>query len=391
MRFRHPDGSLVHLSYCSNVHPAEDLDGVVGQLADWAVPIRERLGWSLLGVGLWLADDVARELDADPDARARLRTAVADAGCEVVTLNGFPHAGFHDEVVKHRVYEPDWTTRQRQDHTLRLARVLASLLPGDVPMGSISTLPLGWRTDFDEAATAAGRAGLDRVAAALDDLERDTGTRIALAVEPEPGCRIEDTNQLADVLDGADGDHLGACLDLCHLAVQFEDATEALARLDQAGVVVHKAQVSAGLHLAAPARDHRGTASAHADSPFLHQVRERDDDGALRSADDLPEALAAPSDGGLPGTGTWRVHVHLPVHHDDADTTQADLRASLAALVGGPTCRVRHLDVETYTWHVLPSERRGAPDDPTSQVVHGIAAELDWTADRLRELGLAPA
>ena len=29
MRFRHPDGTLVHAAYCTNVHAAEDLAGVL--------------------------------------------------------------------------------------------------------------------------------------------------------------------------------------------------------------------------------------------------------------------------------------------------------------------------------------------------------------------------
>ncbi|HEU4488701.1 MAG TPA: xylose isomerase, partial [Actinomycetota bacterium] len=40
MRFRHPDGSIVHLSYCSNVHPAEDVEGILAQLDRFASPLR---------------------------------------------------------------------------------------------------------------------------------------------------------------------------------------------------------------------------------------------------------------------------------------------------------------------------------------------------------------
>ena len=124
MRFRHPDGTTVHLAYCSNVHPAEDVDGVLAQLDTYARPIRERLGRDRLGIGLWLADDAALALDTDPSVLEDLRVRLARTGCEVVTLNGFPYAGFHDEIVKRRVYRPDWTEPARREHTLRLARLL---------------------------------------------------------------------------------------------------------------------------------------------------------------------------------------------------------------------------------------------------------------------------
>ena len=224
MRFRHPDGTVVHLAYCSNVHPAEDVDGVIAQLDRHLRPIRERLDRDRIGIGLWLAAPAARELDTDPARLEALRRALTAAGGEVVTLNGFPYAGFHDEVVKRRVYQPDWTDPARGTHTLRLARVLSRLLPEDVALGTISTLPLGWREGFGPGPTAAAVAALEGQAEHLAALEAQTGRRIALAVEPEPGCRVETTAQLGEVLGDVAGPHLGACMDLCHLAVQFEPA-----------------------------------------------------------------------------------------------------------------------------------------------------------------------
>jgi hypothetical protein len=392
VRFRHPDGSTVHLAYCSNVHPAEDLDGVVGQLAAYADPVRRRLDRDRLGIGLWLADGVARRLDAEPAAVERLRRALADARCEVVTLNGFPYRGFHDPPVKHRVYRPDWAEPERADHTLRLARALARLLPDDVEHGTISTLPLGWPDRMDAEGTAQGLAALDRTADALASLAAGTGRSIALAVEPEPGCRLETTAEAADALTHA-GPHLGLCADLCHMAVQFEDQQPggvlgAVLRVGGRGVPIAKAQVSAGLRVADPADPAaRAALAAHTGSPYLHQTRTRAGDRVV-GVDDLPQAL----DGQLPAGGEWRVHVHLPISTSGPGTTRDVLEDGLAALVGGGSARTRHLEVETYTWTTLPPGARpdhpGA-DDPTAALVAGIAAELAWTADHLTALGLA--
>jgi hypothetical protein len=165
VRFRHPDGSQLHLAYCSNVHPADDLDGVAAQLERFAARVRERLDVPVLGVGLWVAAPAL--FDAAGDAAERLRAQLDRLGLEVVTLNGFPYRAFHAEVVKLDVYRPNWADDRRRDYTLGLARLLARLLPDDVRDGSISTLPLGWRTEWTEADAAAGRRALEQVAADL--------------------------------------------------------------------------------------------------------------------------------------------------------------------------------------------------------------------------------
>lgn len=377
MRFRSPDGSTVHLAYCSNVHQAEDLDGLHAQLARFAGPVRERLGTDRLGLGLWLAAEAADALAHDPGAVARLRAALDRHGLEVVTLNGFPYQAFHAPVVKHRVYLPDWTDPRRAGYTLALARVLAALLPDDVTDGSISTLPLGWRTRWDSAAADHARRALAETAEQLAALETATGRHIRVGLEPEPGCAVETTEQAVRALAGLDTTRLGVCLDTCHLAVQFEDPSAALATLAEAGVPLVKAQLAVGLR----ATD-RERARSYVEPRFLHQTRERVG-GQVTGVDDLPEAL----DGGLPGLSEWRVHFHLPVHAEGPESTQMELLAAMKALVGGPQAVTHHLEVETYTWSVLPEADRPGDDDG---LVTGLAAELDWARDRLTELGLEP-
>ena len=191
MRFRHRDGSTVHLAYCTNVHPAETLDGVLAQLRDHCEPVRRRLGRDRLGIGLWLARAAAHSLTTDPASLRALRAALDRRGLEVVTLNGFPYEGFGADEVKYRVYQPDWTRPERLAHTTDLARLLAALLPEDVTEGSVSTLPLAWRTPFDPRSAATARTALTTLATRLDALEELTGKSIRIGLEPEPGCTVE--------------------------------------------------------------------------------------------------------------------------------------------------------------------------------------------------------
>lgn len=384
MRFQHQDGTVVHLAYCTNVHPAETLEGVLAQLDRYAVPVRAALATSRLGLGLWLARDAATELLADPAAIPALRRALDDRGLEVVTLNGFPYRGFHDPVVKYAVYQPDWTTSERLRYTLDLARILAGLLPEGAGYGSISTLPLAWRTPWDDQRQEAAAAQLDELARALSQQAERTGRPIRVAVEPEPGCVIETVEQAAAQLPAASRDWLGLCLDTCHLAVAFEEPATALDRLQAAGLAVYKMQASCALEAAQPACPEMARRLAgFAEPRFLHQVRTVTQDGRC-GVDDLGDALA----GRLDSSGPWRVHAHVPVHapaEAPLRSTQAVLTSSLDALLGGDRALTSHVEVETYTWQVLPGPARPGSDDELSA---GIAAELAWTRSRMLDLGL---
>ncbi|KAB2352434.1 metabolite traffic protein EboE [Actinomadura rudentiformis] len=376
MRFHHADGTVVHLAYCTNVHAAESLDGVIAQLGRYAGPIRRRLGVPRLGVGLWLARDVASALVGDRSRTLRLRRALDDHGLEVVTFNGFPYRGFHSEVVKHAVYHPDWTTRERLRHTLDLARILAGLLPDDVHAASISTLPLAWRTPWTPAAAASVARNLEQLNKGLTDLAAETGRSIRVAFEPEPGCVVESTDQAVRHLTDT-GDHLGVCLDACHLAVGFEEPASAVAKLAAADLQIFKLQASCALHVENP-RDPaaRRALARFAEPRFLHQTREGDH---AVGTDDLDLAL----EGELPGEHSWRVHFHVPLHASPPpplSATTDTLMDAFTALFGGPRALTHHVEVETYTWEVLPHAGR--------DLVEGIAAELAWTRDRLVGLGL---
>jgi sugar phosphate isomerase/epimerase len=372
VRLRHPDGSLLHLAYCSNVHPADDLDGVAAQLERYAARVRSRLDVPVLGVGLWVA---APALDVS--AASRLRAQLDRLGLEVVTLNGFPYRAFHAPVVKRDVYWPHWAQDERRSYTLGLAELLAVLLPAGIEEGSISTLPLGWREGWDDAAQASALDALSDLASDLEALHARTGKRIRVALEPEPGCTVETIAQACDALAGLAPDWIGVCLDACHLAVQFETASEAVAALDAAGVAIVKTQVSSALRVPEPSSAEGRELLARFDEPrFLHQVREQVN-SHVEGVDDLPQALG----GELPGEREWRVHFHVPVNSSE-HTTQDELSETLAALAGGSSPLTRHYEVETYTWSVM----RDAPTDDEG-LVAGLAGELEWTRDRLVALG----
>ncbi|WP_225839766.1 metabolite traffic protein EboE [Streptomyces sp. NK08204] len=379
MRLRHPDGQTIHLGYCTNVHAGEELPEIVGQLDTYAVTARRLLGADRLGVGLWLAAPVAAQLAADPAAVDRLRRDLDARGLEVVTCNGFPYRAFHAPVVKHAVYQPDWLTDERMAYTVDLARVLAGLLPDDAARGSVSTLPLAWRTPWTARHRAAAGGRLAELADRLQAVHARTGRLIRVGFEPEPGCVLESTEQVAEGLSGVDTRYLGVCLDLAHLACGWEEPGAALARLAGAGLPVVKVQVSAALEADDP--EQAGTSAAlrgYAEPRFLHQTRS----AAGHAADDLADAL----DAGFPGP--WRVHYHVPLHAAPQPPLHATLdvlRDALAVLVGGDRALCDHLEVETYTWNVLPPAQR--PSGP-GRLAEGIAAEVAFARDELLALGL---
>ncbi|WP_234311040.1 metabolite traffic protein EboE, partial [Streptomyces sp. NRRL WC-3795] len=390
MRFRHPDGSTVHLAYCTNVHPAETLDGVLAQLRDHCEPVRRRLGRDRLGIGLWLAKDAAHALVTDPSALRGLRGELDRRGLEVVTLNGFPYEGFGAEEVKYRVYKPDWADPERLEHTTSLARVLAGLLPDDVTDGSISTLPLAWRTAWDETRADKARSALVTLAERLDALHELTGRSIRIGLEPEPGCVVETTHDAIAPLGAIGHDRIGVCVDTCHLATSFEDPHTALDALTAARVPVVKSQLSAALHAEHPSRPAvRDALAAFAEPRFLHQTRTTTATAGLRGTDDLDEALAA--GGPLPDTAPWRAHFHVPLHADPAaplTSTLPVLKSALSRLVGGARPLTRHLEVETYTWQALPAQlSSGGPVPLLVLDVVGLTPRLLDHMPHLKRLG----
>jgi sugar phosphate isomerase/epimerase len=368
----------VILGYCTNIHPGESWAEVRANLETHVAAVKARFAPDApLPIGLRLSARAARELE--PEAPA-LAAWLAARGMYVYTINGFPYGAFHATRVKEAVYRPDWLEDDRLDYTLRLARILAVLAPAGI-LATISTVPGAFKPRAPGAAEAdAIAARLVRCADALHELAAATGRRIALAIEPEPFCALETTAETVAFfarLPARAREVIGVCFDACHIAVEWEDPHAALAALDAAGILVPKVQVSAGLEVA-PGAD-RAALARFADDVYLHQVIA--DDG--RRWLDLPDALAdARGAGG--DRATWRIHFHVPLFREQLGpfrSTQPYLRALLPALAARPA--PPHLEVETYTWDVLPEEHRAEP------VVDAIARELTWTRDAITARGRA--
>ncbi|XXX78554.1 metabolite traffic protein EboE [Sorangium sp. So ce134] len=418
-----------HLTYCTNIHPGETWPEVKRSLeahlleiwsraaggregarpgggdgADGAGPGERRRH----GVGLRLSARAAAELAAPAELEA-FRDFLERNGLYVFTLNGFPYGRFHGAPVKEQVYLPDWLDDERLAYSDLLATLLAALLPDDAGlMGSVSTVPGAFRPRVrgrDDAEAMARR--LIRHAARLVEIRRRTGKRVALALEPEPCCFLETTpeaigfftdhvfareraRELAALCgmslpdaEVALREHLGLCFDACHMAVEFEDAPASLAALRAAGVGVHKVQISAGLRARVAERDPATLARLRAyaeDVVYLHQVVERRGSALVRYLD-LPEALSAlEREGASPEARPeeWRIHFHMPIFRGFEGalaTTQPELAALLSHLREAPA--TQHLEVETYTWDVLPEDqRRGG-------LVEAVARELRWVEERM--------
>jgi sugar phosphate isomerase/epimerase len=400
-----PDHAF-HLTYCTNIHPGEDWTSVASNLKQYLPALKARLAPDQpFGVGLRLSDQAARTLLAG-DRLARFRRWLDGEGLYVFTLNGFPYGSFHGEAVKDRVYKPDWRTRERVEYTIRLARILATLVP-DGMAGSISTSPLSYKPWLDTAGqTEAFRTGsqhLAEVAAALAQIEDETGRHLHVDLEPEPDCLIENTAEsiaffeewlwpiggahLADALSmEADAArallrrHVQLCYDTCHFAVEYETPADAFAQFDTAGISIGKIQLSAALRVPLP-NGNRGAIAGRlkpfAEATYLHQVVEQRPDGTLHRYRDLPDAL--PHLDATPGT-EWRIHYHVPLFTEAYDGLQSTRRAiprTLDVLRDDPTV-CTHLEVETYTWDVLP-------DALKTDLSTSIRRELDWVLSAMRE------
>lgn len=378
--------STLPLCYCTNVHPGQTLAEVEQGIESFAAPIAAVFD-APLTIGLWFAETVRREIDSVPAAGRRLRDLLQSHRLSCHTLNAFPYGDFHSARVKEQVYLPDWSSPERHEYTLGCAKILAELLP-EGREGSISTMPLGFAlAERSDAFFDACVASLVELARALDELHSETGRIIRIAIEPEPFCLLQTTGEVIAFFDrlrdradqaGA-GDlvqqHLGVCYDVCHQAVEFEDAETSITALRAADVRINKVQISCAIELANPRENVAGRAAlaAYVEPRYLHQTFARRPNGEIVSVPDLTRDLCEHPPSEFLDAESWRIHFHVPVNETELGpllTTRPQLEAALAAVE--KLDYAPHLEVETYTWAVLPEGGRPS-------IVDGIAQELRAT------------
>lgn len=375
--------SLLPLSYCTNVHPGRSVAEVEDGLDRYTLPIKTGFG-SELAAGLWLAAPVIRELEQTVDGVPRFADRLRQRGLACYTLNAFPFGDFHSARVKENVYLPDWTQRDRLEFTLGCARCLAALLPAGTD-GSISTVPLGFKP-FEQPVDFADRCAdqLIELALQLDRLYERTGRRIRLAIEPEPFCVIETTDEtiqfferLRERADHAGAldvvqTYLGVCFDVCHQSVEFEDVAASIRSLVAADIRINKVHITCAIEVSEPGRHAESLTalSRYVEPRYLHQTFAQAPSGQIVRYVDLDETLTTNPASQFRDATTWRVHFHVPVDAEQLGplkTTREDLKRALTVIP--ELDYAPHLEVETYTWEVLPGG--GSPN-----IVDGFTREL---------------
>ena len=400
---RLPAHDKLHLTYCTNIHPANGWDAVFENLKRYAPALKARFSPTApFGIGLRLSAREARELLTD-DRLERFRAFLDESGLYVAIINGFPHGAFHGTAVKADVYAPDWRDKARVRYTLDLIEILAKLLPKNVD-GGISTAPLSYK-EWMSASDAAGWDAVTRnvveIAAALVRVREATGQVMHLDIEPEPDCSIENTDETIQFFKGRLLDsgarllaaslgstvedarqrlleHIQVCFDCCHFAVEYENSSTAIGQLRAEGIGIGRVQLSSALKVRFPDDRVRCAESAErlkpfADAVYLHQVVQ-DSRGTLQRFPDLDPALER---SGHACGKEWRIHFHVPLFTDTYDrfeSTQAYVRDVLQAMVR--TKGTTHLEIETYTWDVLPA---GLKQD----LLDSIAREYEWVLANL--------
>ncbi len=384
----------LHLAYCTNVHRGGDWPETLASLEKYTLAVRRRVAPDQpYAIGLRLSDTAARQL-SEPACLRSFKAWLQRHDCYVFTINGFPYGDFHGTRVKEKVSQPDWSSPDRLAYTNRLFDLLAELGPEKVE-ASVSTVPVSFKQfRLGERGLRTAREHLWRCIEHMEQLTRRTGKKFHLGLEPEPFGTVENTTEFLTLFEQLESDrpgdlrlreHLGINYDTCHFALQYEQPAEALHRLHRRGVKISKLHLSNALRVH-PTTAVRAQLKAFVDDVYFHQVIERRTDGEIVRYSDLDEALATPETDGPQYDREWRIHFHIPLHAPETElfgTTADHLRSTLDVVKQHPAL-CSHLEMETYTWEVLPRELK------QPNVVDMLASEYAWTLGELEKRGIRP-
>jgi hypothetical protein len=392
---------LGHLTYSTLVHQTDNWDQLWTSVHRYLPAVKARVApHQPFGVCLRTSAPSAALLAAEPAKRAALKQFFADQDLYLYTANAFVYGVFKTQVIKEAVYEPDWRTPERREYTKQVADLLAELAPEGVNP-SIQSAPLGFkpRVTGDDVVEAYTTNVID-VVAHLVGLEQKTGKIVTLGLEPEPRCYLETTDETiayfqthlfsphtAERLAKATGlhasdaaaamqKHMGVVFDIGHQSVGYEDIPASLHKLVAAGVPIVKLQEAAAVYMPDVTQQTVDALQSFAKTIYLSQTCQKKD-GTMTWFLNLEDAFEAFHTD--PGPREWRTHFHVPVFLNDLGgafgTTRFALEQALA--VHKQTPLSTHLEIETYTWDVLPAHLK------TGDIVEYVTRELDWVKGQL--------
>ncbi|BBM83271.1 metabolite traffic protein EboE [Candidatus Uabimicrobium amorphum] len=393
-----------HLTYCTNIHPGESRSETLDNVKQHVVAVKSKFcPAESFGVGLRLSNCACEEFLRH--GLDELHDMCRENDLYVFTINGFIYGHFHKKPVKQDVYLPDWSATERVEFSNNLAQILADLLPQEIN-GTISTVPVGFKNRFTTRDTVEKAAqNLLQHLQHLYAIKKRSGKNIMTCLEPEPGCYIETidetiaffreyifTEKNYQAFSAHTGlalnesaafikNHLGICYDTCHMAIEYEQAQHALQRLQQNEIRVGKVQISSAIKMCFSSTDAEISEclQPYVDPIYLHQVVE-DHDGIITRFNDLPLALQSLKNRNVSQQLEWRIHFHIPIFVDSVhpliQSTQQHIIDTLDYLKQHNICE--HLEVETYTWEVLPQKYRQV------SLHDSITRELQWALQQIR-------
>lgn len=390
-------GKYGHLTYSTLVHPGDTWPEMWNSLTTYVPQVKKRFCPDKpFGVSLRLSNASADVLVNSASERAKLKSFLTDNDLYLYTVNAFPFGPFKNQVVKEQVYEPDWRGEERARYTMHVADILADVGAFNVNP-SIQSPPLGFKPRVTgPEVVEAYAANIRRMAVHLHRLRERTGRTVTLAVEPEPACFLETTDETVDFFTrvlrseqsltalgrdlGTNAEeartilrrHIGTVYDICHQAVEYENISVSLQKLVDNDIPVFKLQEAAAMQVPSVTPAAVAELRKWADSVYLTQTIEKKD-GKLNRFLNLEDAIAAyEKDPG--GEREWRIHFHVPVFLETLGehfkTTRFAIAEALAFHRKNPLSA--QLEIETYTWDVLPAHLK------TGDIVDYVTLELEW-------------